>query len=205
MALLGTLLKIALIYQGTITVGENFERHGYYNQARQYCIAVRKPLLVVGMKRFFWQPPNGDVTVDLDPAVEELPGGVCADICDLPFVNKQFGAVFCPHVLEHLQTAEDVKKAVDECTRVAHRSYFLCPSPYSITANLFAASHHQRIWFNQVANEMRVSHLKPPLAFGGHTGDQYERPGRISQAFVTESSPSIVKVGSVIVVGEDDV
>jgi hypothetical protein len=185
------LLIGALVYEGAISVKEEIERHSAYNQAREYSDATGKPLLVVGMKRFPWQPDNGDITVDLDPKVEELEGGICADICDLPFPDKYFGAVYCPHVLEHLRTAEDVQQAVNECTRVADEAYFLCPSPYKIS-NLFLPSHHQRVWFDQALNQIRVKHWNPPFPLGNHTNGQYE-DNRIAQVFVARGQAQVVK------------
>lgn len=191
--IIGKILLGALFYEGAVATKETIERHSYYNQARQYSDSVGKPLLVVGMKRFPWQPPNGDITVDIDPEVEFLKGGIRADICDLPFPDSYFGAVFCPHVPEHLYTAEDVQTAVYECTRVADEAYFLCPSPYSIYATLMAPSHHQRIWFNQAINQITVKYIDPPFAFGGHSHGQYEN--QISQAFVARrGSPMVVEL-----------
>lgn len=51
---------------------------------------------------------------------------VQADICNLPFKDKAFGYAIASHVLEHI---EDVQKATNELTRVAHSGYIETPSP----------------------------------------------------------------------------
>jgi hypothetical protein len=186
---IATLVKLALIYEGVIVTTEQLERQKYWSEARQYCDEVGKPLLVVGMKRHFWQPPDGDVTIDIDPKVLGLPSGVLADAREIPYPDKSFGAVYAAHVLEHMDTPEDAEIAINECLRVADRAYFLCPSPYSIYANLFAPSHHLRIWFDQDNQTVRVIPWNPPFAMGGHTGGQYEP---ISQSLVVDSIPKFV-------------
>jgi ubiquinone/menaquinone biosynthesis C-methylase UbiE len=65
----------------------------------------------------------------------------------MPFRNKQFGACFNEHTLEHLETAEDVEKAVNECVRVADLTVLLAPTPYGLYANLLCPTHYLRMWF----------------------------------------------------------
>jgi hypothetical protein len=154
MHLLAKLLIGAVAWEGSIYTKETIERHRYYGIARRYCDEFSKPLLNVGMKRHVWEPPNGDITLDLDQSVERIDGGVWGDVRDMPFDNKAFGFVFNSHVLEHLPQPEDVELAVRECVRVADYAVFLTPSPYSIVANLFAPSHHLKLWFDRAQNKI---------------------------------------------------
>lgn len=156
MHLLAKLLIGAVAWEGAIAGKQQIERHRYYGIARRYCDQVSKPLLNVGRKHHAWEPPNGDITLDLDPAVESIDGGVYGDVRSMPFDDKAFGFCFNSHVLEHLPQPEDVELAVRECTRVADYAIFLCPSPYSIHTSLFCPSHHLRLWFDRAQNKIIV-------------------------------------------------
>jgi len=155
MGALGALLTLAALYETSIQVKENIERHDYFNSAREYSRSVNKPLLCVGMKTKFWQPPDGDVVVDIDPAVLQIRNGIQADIRKMPFSDKQFGACYVSHVLEHLDSMQDVDMAVRECVRVSDKVVFLCPSPYSLFG-VFAPEHKLRIWFDSGNNQVGV-------------------------------------------------
>lgn len=196
-----TILKILAAYEAGIAIRENVERHNYWHQAREYADSVGKPLLVVGMKRWPWQPRDGDITVDIDPAIENIPGGVWADERDMPFSDKEFGAVYNAHTLEHMATIEDAEQAVNESVRVADRAIFLCPSPYSIIATFFAPSHKLRLWFDQTNNRIRIGENTLRTGWGYNSGDtSHPPPGRISQALVTDRMPEIVKIGSAYII-----
>ncbi len=182
------LIAMAIIalatHEAGIQVKENVERHTYYNTARQYCDEVDKPLLVVGIKRHFWQPPNGDITVDIDPKVLNIPGGVLADEREMPFNDKTFGACYNAHTLEHLYTPDDVELAVNECLRVSDKVVFLAPSPYSIIANMLVPGHNLRLWFDPANNRMKVANKnnRAPVSTG--------------QALVVQDyAPEIIRVG----------
>jgi hypothetical protein len=146
----------ALTYETAIQVKENVERHDYFRWARNYCDAVGKPLLRIGMRRGFLEPPNGDVTLDIDPEVLNIPGGVLGDERLQPFYDKEFGVCFNEHTLEHLLTTEDVELAVNECRRVADVAILLCPSPYSLHSTFFCPSHRLRLWFDNDENRIIV-------------------------------------------------
>ena len=62
-------------------------------------------------KRFKKQKNINYTTTDLLSPLAD----VKADICNLPFEEKQFDVVFCNHVLEHI---EDDKKAMSELYRI---------------------------------------------------------------------------------------
>jgi len=190
-------------YEGTIAVKESVERHKYWNQARQYADSVSKPLLVVGMKRHFWEPDNGDITADIDPKVQQIAGGVWADERELPFTDKEFGAVYNAHTLEHMGSAEEVEQAVNECLRVADKVFFICPSPYGIYSNLFCPAHKLRLWFDQANNKIKVTDNRYRTGIGPQPGagdTSHPPPNRISQVLVTDRMPIIVKIGSAYII-----
>lgn len=170
LAVLGT----AVVYEGSIQVSEHAERYHYWEVARAYCDLVGKPLLRIGIKRSYFEPPNGDITIDIDLKVLDIPGGVHGDERFMPFADKQFGACFNEHTLEHLHTAEDVEMAVNECARVADVAFLLAPSPYSIWANLFNPTHNLRLWMDPRNNRILVRPNKWKTGLGfvyeGDTG-----------------------------------
>ncbi len=178
--MLFALLGGAAIYEMGVNIGEHRERHEYYNRARAYCNSVGKPLLTVGMQRTRVNPPDGDYVVDIDPDVQNIPGGVLASVTDMPFPNKLFGVAYNSHVLEHLNTVGEIEEAIAECRRVADYTVLLVPSPYSIYANLFCPSHKFRLWFDTQKNRIVA---KPS---GWQTGLGVDYPaGAVKQVMVT--------------------
>lgn len=155
---LGIVAGVVVTYEVLLQVQENRERHHYYRLAKQHCDRTGKPLLRIGMRRGFMEPPNGDVTLDIDPAVLRIPGGVQGDERAMPFSDKQFGVSFNEHTLEHLHTAHDVRIAIDECCRVADFAILLAPSPYSVIG-LLHPDHKLRLWFKR-NNEIIVQQIK---------------------------------------------
>ena len=94
-----------------------WERGAQWKKARALADAVRKPLLVVGAPMGMY--PCGDVSVDVNASTIEKScpvGGVEASVESLPFTDKQFGAVYVSHVLEHVCSPEE---ALAELQRVA--------------------------------------------------------------------------------------
>lgn len=150
-------IKLLLAYEGCIQISENIERHECWKQAREYSDKVGKPLLVIGMKKIFWQPPNGDITIDIDPCVNDISGGVCADECNIPFADKTFGAVYNAHTLEHLKTPDNAIQAIRECQRVADKVFLLYPNPYSIISNIHP-EHNLRLKLDK--SDIIVTSLK---------------------------------------------
>ena len=195
------IIKMIGIYEATLGLKENNERLKLYKYARQYCDEVNKPLLVIGIQRHFWEPPNGDVTIDADPLVNDIEGGVWADEREIPFADKYFGAVYNAHTLEHLPTVYDVELAVSESVRVADKVFFLCPSAYGIYSTLFCPAHKLRIWFDQINNEIRVEPNKFNTGLGPQpgAGDTTHPPptkGGYSQSLVTTTMPIVFKLGN---------
>jgi len=100
------------------------ERKEYWNKAKQYARMVGKPFLVVGRPMMMYG--CGDYTLDLNP-VGECENEIQADIEDLSmFEDKQFGAVFASHVLEHI---EDIETGWNELNRITDRLFVAFPHP----------------------------------------------------------------------------
>lgn len=159
---------LIVTYEVATLVRENIERHWWYTWCRQYCDAVGKPLLSVGMQRNSYEPANGDWTLDLDPQVLRLPNGVLADELDMPFPDKMFGAAYNAHTLEHLSSAEDIEQAIAECRRVSDYAVLLAPSPYGIWANLFCPTHKFRLWLDHTNNQIIVKPSEWQTGWGTH-------------------------------------
>ena len=177
------------LYEGTIQVSETIERHHYWKLAREYCDKTGKQLLRIGIRRSPFEPPNGDVTLDIDPIVLEIKGGVLGDERRMPFADKQFGVCFNEHTLEHLVQPEDVELAVNECVRVADIAILLAPSPYSLVATFFCPTHNLRLWFE--GNTIRVKRNEY-ITGAGFPQSLYPDPRNlglsgIGQAIITKS------------------
>lgn len=193
-----TILKTLVMYEATLGLKENMERHNFYKSAREYSNNVGKPLLVVGMQRHWWEPNNGDVTIDVDPKINTIPSGLWADEREIPFPDKYFGAVYNAHTLEHMPTEEDIELAISECIRVADKAIFLCPSPYGIYSSLFCPAHKYRIWFDQANNQVKVAFNKFNTGIGPQPGagdTNHPPPKQYSQSLVTDTMPRVYKIG----------
>jgi hypothetical protein len=107
---------------------EEQQREDVFNAARATATYLGKPLLNAGCggpEKFLRALENSDVNLDVIP--REVPNFVLGSIEDLSmFRNKQFGAVFCSHVLEHVQNLEKAKSELD---RVSDYQYYITPSP----------------------------------------------------------------------------
>ena len=141
-----SILALAAITWSVMELAEVKERHDWWRESVKYCQSVGKPLLRIGIRRGPFEPPNGDVTLDLDPIVLGIKGGVVGDERCMPFSDKQFGVCFNEHTIEHLYSAEDVELSISECMRVADYAVILAPSPYSF-GGLFHPDHKLRVWF----------------------------------------------------------
>lgn len=128
-------------------VREFSERRWFWQRSVEHCNRVGKKLLRIGMRRSPFEPPNGDVTLDLDRSVLSVPGGVLGDVRDMPFADGEFGVCFNEHVIEHLASRDDVEAAIQECARVADYAVVLCPSPWSF-GGLFHPDHKLRVWLD---------------------------------------------------------
>jgi len=185
-----TLLGLWAGYEGGIGIRNIIERHTYYKEAREYCDMIGKPMLRIGMRKYFWEPPDADVTVDIDPQVESTIGGVCADERSLPFANKEFGVCINQHTLEHLSNIEDAEQAINESFRVADIAVLLTPSPYSVFTNIFNPHHNLRLYFDHINNTIRIEENRYNIK-------------SIGQAMVLTEPPRIYSRGIGIVIGDN--
>ena len=150
-------LLLALVaWQGVVLFRENGDKNQKYKAATTAAEATGKPLLVVGgpwgisrQRRLFWgmmAHGHGDVCLDIDRrAFEGCPCGVVADIRNIPFADKSFGAVFASHIVEHLPTVADAEEALAELERVAEAVFIAYPYRQSIIAWLMPG-HHLWVW-----------------------------------------------------------
>lgn len=190
MITLKTLLGLWAGYEGGIGIRNIIERHTYYKEAREYCDMIGKPMLRIGMRKYFWEPPDADVTVDIDHEVESTIGGVCADERSLPFANKEFGVCINQHTLEHLSNIEDAEQAINESFRVADIAVLLTPSPYSVFTNIFNPHHNLRLYFDHINNTIRIEENRYNIK-------------SVGQAMVLTKSPRIYSRGIGIVIGDN--
>ncbi|MDA8216158.1 MAG: methyltransferase domain-containing protein [Dehalococcoidales bacterium] len=144
-------------WQGLVWMGEGIVRRSKYDAAQAYARQQGKPLLVVGGPQ--GSPSRaalgmqghgfGDVCLDLDPAMcqgaPETTVVVGADVRGIPYPDRHFGAAFVSHVLEHLPTAADAWRAIEELRRVADALYVAGPSKQELWAWVHP-EHHLWVW-----------------------------------------------------------
>jgi len=142
-------------WQLVVWLGEIRDKNKKYKAASAYALERNKPLLVAGgpwgnkrIRHWLKMPAhnNGDVCLDIDRhAISSHPKGVIADVTHIPFLDKSFGAVFTSHLLEHMPTIDDAKKALAELNRVAEAVFIAYPSKQSI-AGWVIPDHHLWVW-----------------------------------------------------------
>ena len=79
----------------------------------------------------------------------------------MPFGDREFGACFNEHTLEHLHSADDVRLAISECMRVADYAVFLTPSPHSLAA-LIHPDHRLVITMGTNAITVHINRYRLP-------------------------------------------
>jgi len=110
-----------------------------FNLARKAARKAGKPLLNAGCGSKFTD--LSDVNLDIVP--REVPHFFNGDIQKLSqFKDKQFGAVYASHVVEHV---EDFDSALKELDRVAENVYVITPFPLWPSAWL-CPSHKWIVW-----------------------------------------------------------
>ena len=142
-------------WQLAVWLGEIRDKNKKYKAASAYARERGKPLLVAGgpwstkpTRRLLKMPAhgNGDVCLDIDRrAIEGHHCGVIANVTHIPFSDKSFGAAFASHLLEHLPTTDDARKALAELNRVAEAVFIVYPSRQSITGWVIP-DHHLWVW-----------------------------------------------------------
>ena len=94
-----------------------------FYEARKAARHADKPLLNAGCKSVYTR--LSDVNLDIVP--RKAPRFVLGDVQNLSmFHDKQFGAAYASHVLEHV---EDPDAALSELRRVADRVFVITPLP----------------------------------------------------------------------------
>lgn len=164
-------------WQLAVWSGEVSQKSKRYKAAVACAQKLGKPLLVAGgpwsnrrIRRWLNMPAHGDGDVCLDierQAIWNHPYGVIADVTQIPFCDKVFGAAFASHLLEHLPTIDHAKSALAELSRVAETVFVVYPSRQSIGAwlhrghNLWVWQQGNALYLEQRGNsvgEKRVKH-----------------------------------------------
>ncbi len=137
------ILRVAGLWCAVVILCEHTERRWAYRKARD--AAGDKPLLVVGCPSNTGNHPCGDVCLDVDPAQLTLCQSqrpTLGDVRSIPFPDGYFGACLCSHVLEHLDSIDDVQQAISELQRVTDGPfYILSPSDVQVFAHLNPEHH----------------------------------------------------------------
>jgi hypothetical protein len=151
---LGILAAVGL-WQLAVWMLEIREKNRKFRAATAEARDRRKPLLIVGgpwggkqYRHWFKKPAHGggDFCIDIDPrALRGHSGAAVASVTHIPFSDKVFGAAFASHLLEHLPTVGDARRAMAELNRVAEAVYLVCPSRQSIAAWVIP-EHHLWVW-----------------------------------------------------------
>lgn len=151
---LGICVGVA-VWQLVVWLSEIRSKNQKYRAATACASASNKPLLVAGgpwggrrFRHWVKMPAHGDgdVCLDIDcRAIRGHPYGVVASVTHIPFSDKSFGAAFASHLLEHLPTTDDAKKALAELNRVAEAVFIAYPSRQSI-AGWVIPDHHLWVW-----------------------------------------------------------
>lgn len=143
-----------LVQQSLVNMREVSERRLAFNKAKEYADNLGKPLLVVGTPRLgHLHHPCGDVTIDTDPRKLPYCNTELADVRDIPYPDRYFGAAFVSHVLEHLPTIQDAYEALDELHRVADKVFVVSPSKMSLIAQLHP-DHH--LWVTSIGDDFII-------------------------------------------------
>jgi hypothetical protein len=150
---LGLPLAIVGVYELAHQAREACERVEAYTAARQAAEARGRPLLNVGCPAKWgrWKYPCGDVCLDISAerlAFCKSAQPTYGDVRSIPFPDDYFGAALCAHVLEHLPTVADARRALAELQRVTDGPVFVViPSRASLAAQL-NPEHH--LWVDRL-------------------------------------------------------
>jgi len=142
-------------WQLVVWQGETRDKNRKYRAACACALERGKPLLIAGgpwgtkrIRRWLRMPAHGsgDVCLDIDRrALWDHPCGVIANVTNIPFLDKSFGAAFASHLLEHLPDIDSAEKALAELSRVAEAVFIVYPSRQSI-AGWVKREHHLWVW-----------------------------------------------------------
>jgi hypothetical protein len=138
-------------------LAEYRERDMTFDQAREMAASLGKPLLNCGCGSWYSRAiRESDVNLDIIP--RNVPNFIQGDIEDMNmFCDKQFGAVYCAHVLEHVM---DLEKAKAELERVADYQFIITPSPLFLLS--WFHPEHRRV-FADTKGEAVLFELPPKI------------------------------------------
>jgi len=129
-----------------------------FNQAKNKAQSLGKPLLNAGCGATFIRGIE-ESDYNLDIINRNVPNFILGDVEDLPiFFDKQFGAVFCANVLEHVK---DVQKAKTELTRISDYQFYYTPSPLQFLS--WVHPNHRRVFTSTDGNKVLLE--LPPKPF----------------------------------------
>jgi hypothetical protein len=112
-------------------LAEQRERDLVFDEAKATANRLNKPLLNAGCGFKYWRAIM-ESAVNMDAVPQDVPNFVLGSIEDMSmFYDKQFGSVFCAHVLEHVNNLE---KAKAELERVADYQFIITPSPLFLSS-----------------------------------------------------------------------
>jgi hypothetical protein len=162
-----------VVWQIAVWTGEICQKDRTYKAALECARRKGKPLLVAGgpwsnkgIRQKLNMPAHGggDVCLDINPrAFGAHPRGLVADVAQIPFFDKTFGAVFASHLLEHLPSVRSASQALDELNRVSEAVFLVYPSRQSVGA-WFHRDHHLWVW-----QEGKLIYIRPRNNMGGKT------------------------------------
>lgn len=110
-----------------------------FRKAKRAAESCGKPLLNAGCKSVYAESSD----VNLDIVARDVPRFVKGDIQNLKmFADKEFGAVYASHVLEHV---EDPDLALAELRRIAEHVFVITPLPFLPWA-WFHPGHKWILW-----------------------------------------------------------
>jgi len=120
---------------------EQRERDLVFDEAKATANRLNKPLLNAGCGFKYWRAiMESDVNMDVVP--QDVPNFVLGTVENMSmFSDKQFGAVFCVHVLEHV---DNLARAKSELERVADYQFIVTPSPLFLSSWLLPK--HKRVF-----------------------------------------------------------
>jgi 2-polyprenyl-3-methyl-5-hydroxy-6-metoxy-1,4-benzoquinol methylase len=138
-----------VILAGYIVFGRAYqavEKDNAFNNAVSAARSSGKPLLNAGCGGDWHHWMAKDISsisdVNVDIVERDVPNFVLTSIEDMPmFEDKQFGAAFCSHVIEHV---DDPDKAMAELNRVADEVFVITPEWWDILTYVNPNHKHLR-------------------------------------------------------------
>lgn len=132
---------------------ETDERNKVFDQAKARARQLGKPLLNAGCGTI--KPIGGfpraikESNVNLDIVPQGVPRFTLASIENIPYPDKYFGAVFCCHVLEHI---DNLERGLRELDRVADSVYAVVPR--AIWPSSWLHGGHKRVFTGRGVHEL---------------------------------------------------